>query len=171
MDSRELGAVMRKAIVARGFARRGSHLYRWSPELIWAVALQKSSRHGQHWYVNVGILVRSLHPGIEYPRENDCDIQIRYESLPGPVPPAATGSRLPERIPYFTMVHELTHDMVDDAERIEATEFMADDLANLAGSISTVDDLAERYAENAFRSGYVARNLREMLESRSGKTC
>jgi hypothetical protein len=166
VESGELGKAMKEAIAARGFTRRGSHFYRSSTELVWAVALQRS-RHGQHWYVNMGILVRALHPGVERPREDDCDIQIRYEDLPGSAPPAADSSRLSDRRSYFTMIQDLMHQMVDDAERMAAIDFMADDLAALADSVTTVENLAERYAAGAFKSGYVARDLREMLQSLS----
>jgi hypothetical protein len=164
MESKELTKAIRDAFVACGFARHASHFYCSSPELVWAVALQKS-RHGQRWYVNIGILARPLHPGVERPREDDCDIQTRYEDLPGPVPPAAHGSRLSDRRSYFTMILDLGHQMVDDAERRAAIDFMADDLAATADSVTTVEDLAQRYADGGFNSAYVARSLRAMLES------
>ena len=89
MESKELTKAIRDAFVACGFARHASHFYCSSPELVWAVALQKS-RHGQRWYVNIGILARPLHPGVERPREDDCDIQTRYEDLPARCRPQHT---------------------------------------------------------------------------------
>lgn len=166
MESSELTRSIRDTIVAREAARHDGHFYRLSPQLVWAVAVQKS-RHGQQWYVNIGILVRSLHPEIERPREDDCEIQIRYENLLGPAPPAAAGSRLPDRRSYFTMILNLSHDMVDDAERRAAVEFMADDLASLAGSVQSIEDLRRLYADGALKSGYVARDVRDILASHS----
>jgi hypothetical protein len=63
------------------------------------------------------------------------------------------------------MILNLGHELVDDAERIAAIEFMADDLADLAATVTTVKDMAELSARGAFTSAYVARDVRKMVES------
>ena len=70
------------ALQSAGFLRKATTWYRDMEETVLVVNLQKSN-YGDHYYVNVAVLVKGL-PVTQHkvpPNENNCHIRLRLEHL------------------------------------------------------------------------------------------
>ena len=63
-----------------GYAQKARTWYKRSEETIRVLELQKSQYDMKH-YINMGVFVRSLEPEKAFPKENECHVRGRAQSL------------------------------------------------------------------------------------------
>ena len=78
-NTKKLRAVIDAVLTSYGFTKRRSAWYRYYPETIVVLDLQKSDYGGQY-YVNLAVTLRALNPE-DYPPEHKCHIRMRLERI------------------------------------------------------------------------------------------
>lgn len=77
MNATEFKKVLRSCLLECGFTSEGESYYIRSHDVICVVGLQKSSFEDSY-YVNIGYVLRDLHPDVTAPRYFDGDIRARF---------------------------------------------------------------------------------------------
>lgn len=77
MEKKEFKKELRNILASYGFEYINKAYYRRNDELIVVVATQKSN-YDNAYYINYGFLIRKLSPGVEFPKEHECDVRWRF---------------------------------------------------------------------------------------------
>jgi len=77
VETREFKAIISKIMIENGFFKRQDSFYKKSNEIIFVVGLQKSG-YSKSYYVNIGYIIRQLHPEVEYPHYTQGDVRARF---------------------------------------------------------------------------------------------
>ena len=81
MDVKELRKVVGNRLRQYGFQCVKNAYYYFNNDLIAVIELQKSG-YGNSYYINFGFLAKEIHPDLQFPKTNVCDIMGRL-----PLPP------------------------------------------------------------------------------------
>lgn len=160
VDSAGIGSAVRAAMHHPEFDRHGgSRWSRTSDELFWVFEADRGASWARSGLM-VGVAVRTWLDGGRPPRANDCHVYIEYVHLGDAVPVEASAGRFNDHRSYFTMVFDHTHDLISDAERTRAFQFMAADLLGWARRVREVSDLREAVESGVLDSAFVDPRLR-----------
>lgn len=77
MNAIEFKKVLDASLLECGLRREKGAYYKRSDEVICVVGLQKAS-FADSYYVNVGYVIRAIHPEVVCPRYYECDIGARF---------------------------------------------------------------------------------------------
>lgn len=76
MEMRDVKKVLKSKLNKLGFEYVKKAYYYSNNDLILVIEVQHSN-YGRIFYINYGILIKELHPELEYPKEVFCDIRGR----------------------------------------------------------------------------------------------
>lgn len=82
MNASEFKKVLGSCLLDCGFAKEGASYYKRSDDVICVVGLQKAS-FDESYFVNIGYLIRDVHPDVTAPQYLDGDIRARFSFLAG----------------------------------------------------------------------------------------
>ena len=82
MNAAEFKKVIGSSLLACGFTKVGSAYFKNSDDVICVVGMQKASFEAK-FYVEVGYVIRGIHPDLSVPRYVDGDIRTRFSLLAG----------------------------------------------------------------------------------------
>jgi hypothetical protein len=77
MDNREFKKRLQIALANSGFKYLNKNYYFFRDDLIVVVDTQKSN-FDNSFYINYAFLLKKMHPGVDYPRTNECDVRGRF---------------------------------------------------------------------------------------------
>ena len=144
--------VIKEELTGFGFYQNGKEWFLGSDEVVFVLALQKSS-FDDFLYFNVGIYIYSLSMITKTPKERECHIRTRLEDLfvhqIGRTPP--------------DLYHTDTDEDFEKSLRILLRQF----LCPLLSPLTNISGLKELYRNNVFSNSLVSREAREIISNQS----
>ncbi len=144
--------VIKEELTGFGFYQNGKEWFLGSDEVVFVLALQKSS-FDDFLYFNVGIYICCLSVITKTPKERECHIRTRLEDLfvhqIGRTPPNL----------YYTD----TDEDFEKSLRILLRQF----LCPLLSPLTNISGLKELYRNNVFANSLVSREAREIISNQS----
>lgn len=144
--------VIKEELTGFGFYQNGKEWFLGSDEVVFVLALQKSS-FDDFLYFNVGIYICCLSVITKTPKERECHIRTRLEDLfvhqIGRTPPNL----------YYTD----TDEDFEKSLRILLRQF----LCPLLSPLTNISGLKELYRNNVFAQSLVSREAREIISNQS----
>lgn len=77
MEEREFKNIVGNFLADKGFEKKRNFFYKRDNNIVYVIGLQKS-KYSNGFYLNVGYLIKELHPNDEYPKDVDGDVRIRF---------------------------------------------------------------------------------------------
>ena len=144
--------VIKEELSGLGFYQNGKEWFLGSDEVVFVLALQKSS-FDDFLYFNVGIYIYSLSMITKTPKERECHIRTRLEDLfvhqTGRTPP--------------DLYHTDTDEDFEMSLRILLRQF----LCPLLSPLTNISGLKELYRNNVFSKSLISREAREIISNLS----
>src|SRR5687767_8625181 len=110
MNTGEFKSALGTILANSGFAKEGGSYYKRSEDVICVIGLQKAS-YADSYFINVGYLIRSIHPDIDAPRYMDGDLRARFSFF-------ADGKKVdlfdPKAIPSHHELEKIVRENVDE---------------------------------------------------------
>ena len=153
MDRKKIAVrVITEELSEFGFSQNGKEWFLGSDEVVFVLALQKSS-FDDFLYFNVGIYIYSLSMITKTPKERECHIRTRLEDLfvhqIGRTPPDL----------YYTD----TDEDFEKSLRILLRQF----LCPLLSPLTNISGLKKLYRNNVFSKSLISREAREIISNLS----
>ena len=144
--------VIKEELSGFGFSQNGKEWFLGSDEVVFVLALQKSS-FDDFLYFNVGIYIYSLSMITKTPKERECHIRTRLEDLfvhqIGRTPP--------------DLYHTDTDEDFEKSLRILLRQF----LCPLLSPLTNISGLKKLYRNNVFSKSLISRKAREIISNLS----
>jgi hypothetical protein len=77
MDSGQFKNTLKERLSSKGFKKRGGYFYKEGDGIVSVIGLQKSNFEDVY-YLNVGYVIKDLHPSLINPRDVDGDVRSRF---------------------------------------------------------------------------------------------
>ncbi len=78
MERKIFKDIINKQLLENGFSKEGIYYYKEGDDIICIVGLQKSG-YSNGYYINIGYIIKKLHPSITKLRDVDGDIRTRFD--------------------------------------------------------------------------------------------
>ena len=153
MDRKKIAVrVITEELSEFGFSQNGKEWFLGSDEVVFVLALQKSS-FDDFLYFNVGIYIYSLSMITQTPKERECHIRTRLEDLfvhqIGRTPP--------------DLYHTDTDEDFEKSLRILLRQFVCP----LLSPLTNISGLKKLYRNNVFSKSLISREAREIISNLS----